>query len=87
MLNLMDENRIELLAAVAGAALGIVGGYLSGNDWFIMATWAVVFAIVASEGVSGFSIAAYVYFEDEPGRRSAAKLLTVTQTWNANEFR
>jgi len=27
------------LAAVAGAALGIVGGYLSGNDWFIMATW------------------------------------------------
>jgi hypothetical protein len=54
MLNLMDENRIELLATVAGAALGIVGGYLSGNDWFIMATWGVVFAIVASEGVQAF---------------------------------
>jgi len=39
MLNLTDDNRPELLAALAGAALGIVGGYLSGNDWFIMATW------------------------------------------------
>jgi hypothetical protein len=48
------EDRVEVLAVLAGAALGIVGGYLSGNGWFIMATWAVVFAIVASEGVRAF---------------------------------
>ena len=54
MLNLMDENRIELLAAVAGAALGIVGGYLSGNVWPIMLLWALVFAIIASEAVQAF---------------------------------
>jgi len=54
MLNLIDENRVELLAALAGAVVGIVGGYLSGNGWFIMLTWAVVFSIVASEGVRAF---------------------------------
>ena len=54
MLNLIDENRVELLAALAGALLGIVGGYLSGNGWFIMVIWAIVFAIVASEGVRAF---------------------------------
>src|SRR6516164_4776653 len=32
-LNNADPNSKDL----AGAALGIVGGYLSGNDWFIMA--------------------------------------------------
>ena len=52
MLNLMDENRTELLAALAGAVIGIVGGYEHG--WFIMLTWAVVFSIVASEGVRAF---------------------------------
>jgi hypothetical protein len=44
----------DRLSALAGAAVGIVGGYLSGNGWFIMATWAVVFAIIASEGVQAF---------------------------------
>ena len=56
MLNLMDENRVELLAALAGALLGIVGGYLSGNGWFIMITWAAVFAIIANEAVSAFFV-------------------------------
>jgi len=51
MLNPTDDNRPELLAALAGAVLGIVGGYLSGNDWFIMTTWAVV----RQRGGSGFS--------------------------------
>ena len=54
MINLTYEDRVELLAAIAGAGLGIVGGYLSGNGWFIMLTWAFVFAIVASEGVRAF---------------------------------
>jgi hypothetical protein len=54
MINLTDEDRAELLAALAGAVVGIVGGYLSGNGWFIMLTWAVVFSIVASEGVRAF---------------------------------
>jgi hypothetical protein len=47
MLNLTGENRIELLAALVGAVVGIVGGcflivggYLSANQWFIMPTWA-----------------------------------------------
>ena len=53
-LNWTYEVRVELLAALAGAGLGIVSGYLSGNGWFIMATWAVVFAIVASEAVHAF---------------------------------
>jgi len=48
------EDRVEVLAALAGAALGIVGGYLSGNGWFIMLVWALVFAIIASEGVQAF---------------------------------
>ena len=57
----MLTDRVELLAALAGAVLGIVGGYflivagyLSANEWFIMPTWAVVFAIVVSEGVQAF---------------------------------
>jgi hypothetical protein len=54
MINLTYEDLAELLAAIAGAGLGIVGGYLSGNGWFIMLTWAFVFAIVASEGVRAF---------------------------------
>ena len=54
MLNLMDENRIEQLAALAGTLLGIVGGYLSGNGWFIIVTWAAVFAIIANEAVRAF---------------------------------
>ena len=51
---MLNPDRLELLAALAGAALGIVGGSLSENDWFIMATWAVVFAICASEAVHAF---------------------------------
>jgi hypothetical protein len=54
MINLTYEDRAELLAALVGAVLGIVGGYLSGNGWFIMVIWAIVFAIVASEGVRAF---------------------------------
>jgi hypothetical protein len=48
------EDQAELLAALVGAVLGIVAGYLSGNGWFIMVIWAIVFAIVASEGVRAF---------------------------------
>jgi hypothetical protein len=54
MINLTYEDRAELLAALVGAVLAIVGGYLSGNGWFIMVIWAIVFAIVASEGVRAF---------------------------------
>jgi len=43
------------LAALGGAVLGIVGGYLSGNGWPIMLLWALVFAIIASEAVQAFS--------------------------------
>ena len=42
------EDRVEVLAALGGAVLGIVGGYLSGNGWPIMLLWALIGAVVVS---------------------------------------
>ena len=45
----MDEDRVELLiAAVVGAALGIVIGYLDRTDWFAMAISALIGSVVVS---------------------------------------
>ena len=42
-------NQAELkVAAVIGALLGIVTGYLVGGEWFIMLIWALIGAVVVS---------------------------------------
>jgi hypothetical protein len=42
-------NQAELkVAAVIGALLGIVTGYLVGGEWLIMLIWALIGAVVVS---------------------------------------
>ena len=42
-------NQAELkVAAVIGALLGIITGYLVGGEWFIMLIWALIGAVVVS---------------------------------------
>jgi F0F1-type ATP synthase assembly protein I len=47
---MIDPDRVELqVAAVVGAVLGIVTGYLVGSGgWFIMLIWALIGAVVGS---------------------------------------
>jgi len=47
---MIDPDRVELqVAAVVGAVLGIVTGYLVGSGgWFIMLIWVLIGAVVGS---------------------------------------
>jgi len=52
-----DEDRGGLLvAAIAGAALGIVTGYSLERGWFIMLIWGLIGAVVVSGAVYGYRV-------------------------------
>jgi hypothetical protein len=49
MINLTYEDRAELIiAAVAGAVIGFVGGYLDHSRGIDMLVWVLVCAVIAS---------------------------------------
>jgi uncharacterized membrane protein YeaQ/YmgE (transglycosylase-associated protein family) len=51
------EGRVTLLvAALAGAALGIVTGYSLGHGWFNILIWALIGAVVVSGAVYCYRI-------------------------------
>jgi uncharacterized membrane protein len=51
------ESRVALLvAALAGAALGIVTGYSLGHGWFNILIWALIGAVVVSGAVYCYRI-------------------------------
>jgi uncharacterized membrane protein len=51
------EGRVALLvAALAGAALGIVTGYSLGHGWFNILIWALIGAVVVSGAVYCYRI-------------------------------
>jgi uncharacterized membrane protein YeaQ/YmgE (transglycosylase-associated protein family) len=56
----MHEDRVELLiAAVIGALLGIITGYLLGHGWALTVIWALIGAVVVNGMVycyRGFSV-------------------------------
>jgi hypothetical protein len=49
MINLTYEDRQELLiAAITGAVIGFVGGYLDHSRGFGILTWAIACAVIVS---------------------------------------
>jgi len=49
---MINPNQVELLiAALVGAVLGIVTGYLLGHGWFNILIWAFIGAVVISGAV------------------------------------
>jgi hypothetical protein len=54
---MIDRDRLELLvAALAGAALGIVTGYSLGHERLGILTWALIGAVVVSGAVYCYRI-------------------------------
>jgi len=48
----MDPDRAKLqLAAVVGAVLGIITGYMLGHGWVLTIIWALIGAVVVSGAV------------------------------------
>jgi hypothetical protein len=46
---MMDPDRAKLqVAAVVGAVLGIITGYLLGHGWVLTIIWALIGAVVVS---------------------------------------
>ena len=49
---MMDPDRAKLqVAAVVGAVLGIITGYMLGHGWVLTIIWALIGAVVVSGAV------------------------------------